>query len=238
MRFLVIPAVDVSGGRLARLAAGGAVPVDAFGGDPVVAARSFVEAGATWIHVVDMDLARAGEFRNLDVLRAIAAGGARVQASGGVRSGAEIDAALSAGASRVVLGSAALADRAATEELVARHGDGLAVGLEADGATIRPRGVVGAGLPLWDTLEWLADLPIARYVHTDVGRAGGLEGPDLDGTRALATSTGRPVIAAGGIRGVEDLRALAALGEGVEGAIVGRALYEGLDLRRALAAVS
>ena len=238
MRFLVIPAVDVSAGRLARLTAEGAVPVNAFGGDPVAAARSFVEAGATWIHVVDMDLALAGEFRNLDVVRAIAGVGARVQASGGVRSEAEIDAAMSAGASRVVLGSAALVDRGGTAELVARHGEALAMGLEADGATIRPRGMVGVELPLWETLEWLAGLPVARYVHTNVGRAGGLEGPDLDGAWALATSTGRPVIAAGGIRGVEDLRALAALGEGVEGAVVGRALYEGLDLRVALSAVA
>ncbi|MGH2528299.1 MAG: HisA/HisF-related TIM barrel protein [Actinomycetota bacterium] len=238
MRFLVIPAVDVLAGRLARLTAEGAVPVDAFGGDPVAAARSFVEAGATWIHVVDMDLALAGEFRSLDVVGAIAGVGARVQASGGVRSEAEIDAAMSAGASRVVLGSASLVDRAGAAELVARHGEALAVGLEADGATIRPRGMVGVELPLWETLEWLAGLPVARYLHTDVGRAGGLEGPDLDGAWALATSTRRPVIAAGGIRNVEDLRALAALGEGVEGAVVGRALYEGLDLREALSAVA
>lgn len=238
MRFLVIPAVDVSAGRLARLTAEGAVPVNAFGGDPVAAARSFVEAGATWIHVVDMDLALAGEFRSLDVVRAIAGVGARVQASGGVRSEAEIHTAISAGASRVVLGSASLVDREVTAELVARHGEALAVGLEADGATIRPRGMVGVELPLWETLEWLAGLPVARYVHTDVGRAGGLEGPDLDGALALATSTRRPVIAAGGIRNVEDLRALAALGEGIEGAVVGRALYEGLDLREALSAVA
>ncbi|MGH2661030.1 MAG: HisA/HisF-related TIM barrel protein [Actinomycetota bacterium] len=238
MRFLVIPAVDVSAGRLARLTAEGAVPVNAFGGDPVAAARSFVEAGATWIHVVDMDLALAGEFRSLEVVRAIAGVGARVQASGGVRSEAEIHAAISAGASRVVLGSASLVDREVTAELVARHGEALAVGLEADGATIRPRGMVGVELPLWETLEWLAGLPVARYVHTDVGRAGGLEGPDLDGALALATSTRRPVIAAGGIRNVEDLRALAALGEGIEGAVVGRALYEGLDLREALSAVA
>jgi len=201
VRFLVIPAVDVSAGRLARLTAEGAAPVDAFGGDPVAAARSFLEAGATWIHVVDMDLALAG-------------------------------------ASRVVLGSAALVDRGGTAALVARHGEAVAVGLEADGATIRPRGTVGVELQLWETLEWLDGLPVARYVHTDVRRAGALEGPDLDGAWALATSTGRPVIAAGGVRGVDDLRALAALGEGVEGAVVGRALYEGLDLRVALSAVA
>jgi phosphoribosylformimino-5-aminoimidazole carboxamide ribonucleotide (ProFAR) isomerase len=108
------------------------------------------------------------------------------------------------------------------------------VGIEAEGATIRPRGR-GAELPLWETLVWLVEAGVSRYVFTDVGRSGTLSGPDLDGVWALATHTGAPVIASGGIRSLDDLRAVAGLGGSVEGAIVGRALYEGLDVRDALA---
>jgi len=236
MAFEVIPAIDVSGGRLVRVTAAGHAPVDAFGGDPRAAAERYASEGARWVHVVDVDLAGSGEPGNLDVLRAVAGLGPRVQASGGVVSAAHVDALLDAGAARAVLGSAALADRDATERLVARLGEALVVGIEADGVRIVPRGSGGGELPLWETLEWLRGLDVSRFVFTEVGRVGSLEGPDLDGIWALAKHTGRPVIASGGIRGLEDLRALAALGGSVEGAIVGRALHEGgVDLRRALA---
>jgi phosphoribosylformimino-5-aminoimidazole carboxamide ribonucleotide (ProFAR) isomerase len=234
----VIPAIDVAEGSLARFTREGAVPIAAFGGDPTEAARAFAAAGATRIHVVDMDLAATGSPANLDVIRVAAGLGLLVQASGGVVTGAHVDAMISAGAERVVLGSAALAGREAIADILAGHADRLVVGIEADGPTIVPRGAAGRELPLWDTLVWLAELPVERFLYTEVGRAGALEGPDLDGIWALATHTGRPVIASGGIRGVEDLRAIAALGPSVEGAVVGRALYEGgLDLAAAIAAV-
>jgi phosphoribosylanthranilate isomerase len=234
--FEVIPAVDVFGGRLARLVEGGVVPVGAFGGDPMAAARSFVEAGARWIHVVDMDLALGGEFRNLEVVAGIAALGVSVQASGGIAGGREVEQALASGAVRVVLGSFALADRGAAEALLIRHGVALAVGIEADRDTIRPRAHPEVALPLQDTLAWLAGLDVARYVHTSLGRVGGLEGPDLDAIRALIEATKRPVLASGGIRGPQDLQGVASIG--AQGAILGRALYEGLDLHDALAAVA
>jgi len=234
--FEVIPAVDLFGGRLARLSEGRVVSVGAFGGDPLAAARSFVEAGARWIHVVDMDLALGGEFRNLEVVAGIAALGVSVQVSGGIATASEVELALASGAGRVVLGSSALADRAAAETLIARHHDALAVGIEADGETIHPRGRPGVALPFADTLAWLAGLNVARYVHTSVGRVGGLGGPDLDAIGALVEATNRPVLASGGIRGPQDLRGVASIG--AEGAILGRALYEGLDLRDALAAVA
>jgi phosphoribosylformimino-5-aminoimidazole carboxamide ribonucleotide (ProFAR) isomerase len=234
----VIPAIDVAGGRLARFTAGGPEPVSAFGGDPVEAARAFLAAGATWLHVVDMDLATSGEPRNAEVLRAVVDLGAMVQASGGVTSITQVEALRSAGAARVVLGSAALLDRAATAQLVGSSGEALVVGIEADGPTIRPRGLGAAELPLWETLQWLADLEVHRFLFTEVGRVGRMDGPDLDGIWALAVHTARPVLASGGIRGPDDLRALAALGPGIEGAVVGRALYEGgLDLATAIAAV-
>jgi phosphoribosylformimino-5-aminoimidazole carboxamide ribonucleotide (ProFAR) isomerase len=235
--FQVIPAVDVSGGRLARAGPSGIVRVEAFAGDPAEAARAFVAAGASWVHVVDLELALTGVAANLGVVRAIAELGVGVQASGGVSSAAEVEAALEAGASRVVLGSAALADRDAIGALIARFGTSLVVGIETDGRRIRPRRRGSEELPLWGTVEWLSRLPVARFLHTALDRVGRLEGPDVDGVLALARSTGRPVLASGGIRGIDDLVSLAALGGAVEGAVVGRALYEGLDLRDVLAAV-
>jgi phosphoribosylformimino-5-aminoimidazole carboxamide ribonucleotide (ProFAR) isomerase len=237
MSLLVIPAVDIASGRLARLSSGGIAPVDAFGGDPVAAARAFVESGATWIHVVDLDMAMTGEPRNLDVLAEIATLGASVQGSGGITTERQVEQVLSAGAARVVVGSAAFAFRDATAKLVTSRGDAVAVGIEADGSTLRPRGRGARDAPLWDALGWLAELDVARFVYTEVGRVDGMGGPDLDGIWALATHTGRPVIASGGVRGHDDLRAIAALGAGIEGAVIGRALYEGLDLAAAIAAV-
>ncbi|MGZ8606593.1 MAG: 1-(5-phosphoribosyl)-5-[(5-phosphoribosylamino)methylideneamino]imidazole-4-carboxamide isomerase [Actinomycetota bacterium] len=233
MPFEVIPALDVAGGRLVRMSAGGAVPVAAFGGDPLAAASAFVEAGATRLHVVDVDLASSGRPSNLDVLRVVCGFGVPVQASGGVATASQADALLGAGAERVVLGSAALADRGAAAALIAALGERACVGVEAAGSAIRPRGG-GDEMPLWETLEWLAGLDVARYLFTEVGRVGALSGPDLDGIWALAMHTRRPVIASGGIRSVEDLRAIAGLGGTVEGAVVGRALQEGLELRDAL----
>jgi phosphoribosylformimino-5-aminoimidazole carboxamide ribonucleotide (ProFAR) isomerase len=231
--FEVIPAIDVAHGRLVRLSAEGVVPVDAFGGDPVAAATAFVTAGAGRLHVVDVDLATTGEPANLDVLRTVVELGVPVQASGGVVTAAQVEDLLAAGAARVVLGSAALAARAEVERLVAGLGERVCVGVEAEGAEIRPRGG-GPALPLWETLVWLGGLEVPRFVFTEVARVGGLGGPDLDGIWALATHTGRPVLAAGGIRSLDDLRAVAALGGTVEGAIVGRALHEGLDPAEAL----
>jgi phosphoribosylformimino-5-aminoimidazole carboxamide ribonucleotide (ProFAR) isomerase len=235
--FQVIPAIDVAAGRLARISGAGAEPLAAFGGDPVVAAQAFAASGARWLHVVDLDLARSGRAENLDVVRRVAALGVPVQASGGVRTAEQVEAFLGAGASRVVVGSAALGEPEAVRGLLERFGDRLVVAIEADGATIRPRGE-GPELPLWDTLGWLAELPVARFLFVEVGRVGRMEGPDLDGIWALARHTGRPVLASGGIRSLEDLLAVAALDEHVEGAVIGRALLEGgLSLPDALAAV-
>ena len=234
MTFEVIPAIDVGGGRLVRMGGDGVVPVEAFGGDPLTAAEAFVASGARRLHVVDVDLATSGRPSNVEILRRVAALGVPVQASGGVRSKAQVDALLEAGADRVVLGSAALSFRDAVEALVRDRGERLCIGIEADGPTIRPRGR-GGELPLWETLQWLGGVSVARFVFTEVGRVSSLGGPDLDGIWALATHTERPVLASGGVRSVDDVGAIAALGAGVEGVIVGRALHEGLDLAAALA---
>jgi phosphoribosylformimino-5-aminoimidazole carboxamide ribotide isomerase len=233
----VIPALDVAGGRLVHVLGPGQVAATAFGADPVTAARAFVDSGATRLHVVDVDLARTGEVGNPDVLGAVCGLGVPVQASGGVRSEEQVDALLARGAERVVLGSAALHDRDEAGVLLRRFGDRLVVGIEADGKTVRPRGT-DLELPLGDLLVWLAGLEVRRYLFTEVGRAGGLEGPDLDAIGAFAAFSPVPVVVAGGIRGVDDVRAVAALDGRIEGAVIGRALYEGLDLRAAIAAVA
>jgi phosphoribosylformimino-5-aminoimidazole carboxamide ribonucleotide (ProFAR) isomerase len=236
MGFEVIPAIDVAGGQLARLSSSGPVPIGAFGGDPIAAASAFIEDGAVWIHVVDVDHALAGAVIDTDLLKRISRLDVRVQASGGLSNAVEVETALEAGAERAVLSSAGLADRDGARALIEVHGEALVVGIEADGTRIVPRGAGSVELPLWDTLRWLGDLEVARFLHTEVGRTGRLRGPDLDGVWALARSTSRPVLASGGIRSLEDLRALARLDTGVEGAVVGRALYEGFDLRAARAA--
>jgi len=237
MPFEVIPALDVAGGRLVRVTGSGQVAASMFGADPLAAAHAFVDAGATRLHVVDVDLARTGAIANADVVGAVSGLGVPVQASGGVRTDEQVDALLARGAERVVLGSAALRDRERAEELVRRFDDRLVVGVEADGHTVRPRGT-DLELPLRDLLVWLAGLEVRRYLFTEVGRVGALEGPDLDGIRAFAEVSPAPVVVAGGIRGVDDLRAVAALDGRIEGAVIGRALYEGLDLRAAIVAVA
>ena len=236
MTFDVLPAIDVAGGRLARYTPGGPEPVQAHGGDPIVAAQACVEAGAAWIHVVDMDLAFLGEARNLDVLRSIVALGVQVQAAGAIASDAEIEAALEAGASRVVLGSAALADMAVASRAIERFGDRLAVGIEVDGERIRARGRQAIDLPLADTLGSAVAAGATRFVLTAVPRVSTMKGPDL-GALAGVVALERPVIAAGGIATADDL--MAVRDAGAEGAIVGRAALEGgLDLAKAFASFS
>ena len=233
----VIPGLDVSRGRLVRITSEGAEPVESFGGDPVAAAEAFVEAGARHLHVVDVDLAGSGRVGNAETLAALSSLGVPVQASGGVRSAEQADAMLAAGASRVVLGSAGLADREGTEALVERLGDALIVGIEGDGPVIRPRGTRDE-LPMWDTVVWLATVRVRRFLFTEVGRVGALGGPDLDGMWAFAGHSAAPVLVAGGIRGVDDLRSIVELGGPIEGAVIGRALYEGTGLGDLISALA
>jgi phosphoribosylformimino-5-aminoimidazole carboxamide ribonucleotide (ProFAR) isomerase len=235
--FDVIPAIDVTGGRLGRLAAEGPVPVDAFGGDPVAAAEAFVRAGARWLHVVDMDLAATGNALNINTVmsirRAALFAGARIQASGGVSRKEDIEYLLDVGAARVVLGSRALADPELVTDLITEHGDRLAVGVEVQEDRIRSRGMDAVDLPLTATLAWLKETDAARFVVTAVARVGRLAGPDLAAIEVIA-ALGRPVIAAGGIASTQDLWAVREAG--AEAAIVGRAAMEGgLDLAAAMA---
>jgi phosphoribosyl isomerase A len=225
--FDVIPALDVSDGRLVRWTGVGAASVDGpYHGDPLAAASAIRDAGARWVHLVDVDLALAGR-RRLDALVGnVAALGLRVQASGGITAPDDVDAMLAAGADRVVLSSSILADAGAPEALFARLGEAVAAGVEVDGDEVRPRGRRDLTWPLAAALRRLADIGATRYVVTAVRRAGASSGPDLDAVRRLRDALAGPIIASGGIRSVDDLRAVASIG-GVEAAIVGAAVVAG-----------
>ena len=231
--FKVVPAIDVSGGVLARFTSDGPRPVEAFGGNPVAAAEAAVAAGATWIHVVDMDLASAGEARNLEIVAAIASLPVAVQAAGGVRTADQVRDLSEAGATRVVLGSAVLADELATTTLLSAEGPRLVVGIEVERGRIRSRGRDRVDLPLMETLGWVVSAGAPELLVTSVARVGERAGPDLE-LMARVVRAGRPVLVAGGIATIADLHDPRAAG--AAGAIVGTAALEGsLDLGDAIA---
>jgi len=234
MPFTVLPAIDLWEGRLALLTGDGPAPSDAFGGDPLVAAAAYVGAGARWLHVVDMDLAFRGEAGNADLIRGLcAAGGARVQASGGVRTAAQVEELRSLGAARVVLASAALDDEDAVVEIVGRSRPGeTVIGIEVADGRIRAR-AADVDLELASTLGWLSAAGAEALLVTAVDRVATIAGPDTALVRRVARA-GLPFVAAGGIRSLADLEAVRAAG--ASGAVVGRSALEGsLDLAAALA---
>jgi len=179
MGFEVLPAIDVSGGRLAVSTARGPEPVEAYGGDPVAAARAYVDAGATWLHVVDLDHAFLGEPRNLGVVTTITELGPSVQGSGGLRTADDVQEMLDAGARRAVLGSGALGDEAHAQESIRRFAGRLVVGIEVDEGRIRSRGLHRVDLPISETLGWLVAAGAHAFLATDVRRVGTLDGPLL-----------------------------------------------------------
>lgn len=231
---LIIPAIDLLGGRAVRLEQGDFARVTDFGPDPVALARGFAEAGATWLHVVDLDGARLGHWCHLDVIADIvAAAGVPVQAGGGARDLGQVEAALERGVARVIVGTAATESPAVAASWAARFGPRLVFSLDT-----RDRRVVTDG---WRNesaeepvalAEKLRDAGAARFIHTDTVRDGTLRGPDLSGLSALLP-LGVPVLVAGGIATYADLEAIR--DAGAEGAIVGRALLEGkIELAPAL----
>ena len=234
--FEVIPAIDVSDGVLATFTSAGPHPLEAYGGDPLTAAEAAVAAGATWIHVVDMDLAIRGEARNLEVVAAIASLPVAVQAAGGVRTASEVRVLFEAGATRVVLGSAALADEHVAAELLSAEGPRLVIGIEVHEGRIRARGRDPVNLPLMETLGWVVSAGASALLVTSVTRVGEREGPDVELVHQVVRA-GRPVLAAGGVASITDLHDLRAAG--AVGAVVGRAALEGsLDLSAAIAEFS
>ena len=237
------PAVDLQDGAAVRLVQGD------FGrrhdyGDPVELARRYAAAGAPWIHVVDLDAARTGEPRNRDTVLAIAAAvDVPVQAGGGVRSMPHAAALLDGGVARVVVGTAAMRDPAFLAEMTARHPGRVAVGLDhrGGGAEVAVAGwEAGGGVSLDEAIARLEEVDVAAVVVTAIERDGMLAGPDVDGLAHVLARSSHPVVASGGVSSAADLRTLAGLaadGRRLAGAIVGKALVDGvLGIEEAVAA--
>lgn len=226
----LLPAVDVAAGEAVRLVQGAAGTETTYG-DPAAAAQAWCDAGAQWLHLVDLDAA-FGRGNNSDLLAAVVARmseqGMLVELSGGIRDDESLRRALATGCARVNLGTAALEDPTWTREAIARHGERIAVGLDVRGRTLAARGWTAEGGDLFETLARLDADGCARYVVTDVGRDGTMSGPNLDLLRSVCEATDRPVVASGGVSSLADVEALRGLsGVGVEGAIIGKALYAG-----------
>jgi len=234
---VLLPAVDIAGGEAVRLVQGEAGSETGYG-DPIAAARDWADQGASWIHLVDLDAA-FGRGSNLEVVQAVIdrVEDVRVELSGGIRDDASLEAALATGAQRVNIGTAALEDPAWTERVIALYGDRIAVGLDVRGTTLAARGWTREGGDLWEVLDRLEHAGCARYVVTDVTKDGTLAGPNLELLAQVLERTGKPVVASGGIASLDDLKRLRSLTDsGLEGAIVGKALYAGaFTLTEALA---
>ena len=227
-KLVLLPAVDVADGKAVRLTQGEAGTETSYG-DPVDAALDFARQGAEWIHLVDLDAA-FGRGSNAGVLRKVIkqVRGVQVELSGGIRDDRTLEAALESGASRINLGTAALENPEWTAKVIAEHGDAIAVGLDVRGTTLAARGWTQEGGDLWQVMDRLEEAGAARYVVTDVTKDGTLQGPNLDLLRQIMDRTHRPLVASGGVSSLDDIAALRELVPlGLEGAIVGKALYAG-----------
>lgn len=224
---IVYPAIDLLGGRCVRLRQGDYAQATVYSDDPVAVARGFRDAGAAWIHVVDLDAARSGvPVHHALIARIRAETGLRVQTGGGVRGMDVLEAHLAAGVERVVLGTAAVKDRAFTEEALRRHGDRIAIGIDARGGEVSVDGwTAGGGVRAADFARTMEALGARTVVFTDIARDGMLAGPAIEATAELVRGTGLAVIASGGIGSQADIDAVRAVG--AAGVIVGKAFYEG-----------
>jgi 1-(5-phosphoribosyl)-5-[(5-phosphoribosylamino)methylideneamino] imidazole-4-carboxamide isomerase/N-(5'phosphoribosyl)anthranilate isomerase len=239
MRLILLPAVDVKDGQAVRLVQG-ALENETKYGNPLDAALDFQNAGAEWIHLVDLDAA-FGIGSNSELLaKVVGSLDVKVELSGGIRDDESLERALATGCARINLGTAALENPDWTAQVIAKHGEKIAVGLDVRGHTLAARGWTTEGGNLFETIERLDRDGCARYVLTDVAKDGTLMGPNIKLLKEVAAATDRPIIASGGVSSLADLEAIQELTEiGVEGAIVGKALYAGaFTLREALAKVS
>jgi len=235
----LLPAVDVAGGRTVRLVQGAAGTETSYG-DPTDAALAWQEAGASWIHLVDLDAAFGRGSNGPQLADLIGRLDVKVELSGGIRDDIALSGALATGCARVVIGTAALEDPDWVAKAIAEHGDRIAVGLDVRGTRLAARGWTTDGGELDDALDRLELAGCHRYVVTDIEKDGMLRGPNLDLLRQVCARTDKPVVASGGVASLTDLHAIASLVPlGVEGAIVGKALYAGaFTLPEALAAVA
>ena len=227
-KLVLLPAVDVADGKAVRLTQGEAGTETNYG-DPVDAAADWAAQGAEWIHLVDLDAA-FGRGNNAGVIRKVIkqVKGVNVELSGGIRDDASLEAALATGAKRINLGTAALENPEWAANVIGQYGEAVAVGLDVRGTTLAARGWTRDGGDLWTVIDRLEQAGCTRYVVTDVTKDGTLQGPNIDLLRQVMERTNRPVIASGGVSNLDDLVALRGLVPlGLEGAIVGKALYAG-----------
>ncbi|GLI01166.1 bifunctional 1-(5-phosphoribosyl)-5-((5-phosphoribosylamino)methylideneamino)imidazole-4-carboxamide isomerase/phosphoribosylanthranilate isomerase PriA [Phytohabitans aurantiacus] len=227
MSLVLLPAVDVASGQAVRLVQGAAGSETVYG-DPLDAALAWQRDGASWVHLVDLDAAFGRGSNAAQLADVVGRLDVAVELSGGIRDDESLERALATGAARVNIGTAALEDPEWCDRVVGEYGDRVAIGLDVRGHTLSARGWTRDGGDLFEVLERLEKAGCQRYVVTDVHRDGTLTGPNLDLLREVCGRTAKPVIASGGVSTLDDLRALSGLAsEGVEGVIVGKALYAG-----------
>lgn len=236
---IIYPAIDIKDGKCVRLFKGKMDEVTVFSDGPVEMAKKWEEAGARFLHVVDLDGAVEGEPQNLEIVRKIvAAVSVPVQLGGGIRSFESVEEALSAGVRRVILGTIAVKDPALLQKVVGLYGESIAVGIDAREGKVAVSGwIENTPLDAVAVAKRMENVGVKRVIYTDIERDGTLIGPNLSGLRKLLESTTIPIIASGGISVVSDIQKLKELeGLGLEGAIIGRALYVGtISLREAIA---
>jgi 1-(5-phosphoribosyl)-5-[(5-phosphoribosylamino)methylideneamino] imidazole-4-carboxamide isomerase/N-(5'phosphoribosyl)anthranilate isomerase len=240
MKYLeLLPAVDVKDGRAVRLVQG-ELSKESIYGAPLEVALEFQSAGAEWIHLVDLDAAFGRGDNSLMLAEIVGALDIKVELSGGVRDDESLARAIATGCTRINLGTAALENPEWTARVIAKHGDLIAVGLDVRGQILAARGWTSEGGDLFETLARLDRDGCARYVVTDVTKDGTLTGPNIELLKSVCSATSKPVVASGGISNLSDIADLAALTSiGIEGAIVGKALYSGaFTLQEALKVAS
>lgn len=234
----LLPAIDILDGAAVRLAKGDYARVTVYNASPVDQAKEFEQKGARWIHVVDLNGARSGSPKNIDLVeRIVTQTSLSVEVGGGVRAIDTIARLVDAGAARVVLGTKLVTDKEFAQAAVEDFGDALTAGIDAKGGEVAIQGWrEGAGVPAADLVREMGAMGYRHLVFTDIARDGMQTGIDAAAYERIASAFGHPVIASGGVATIDDVRALRAVADSIEGVITGRAVYEGtLDLEEALA---
>lgn len=234
----IYPAIDLKQGQGVRLLYGDFDKMTVYAPDPAAQALEFLEAGCTWVHVVDLDGALEGETGNRDAVKAILQTGAQIQLGGGIRTMASIEGWLDAGVKRVIMGTAALKDPDLVKEAAKAFPGQIVVGADARDGRIAAEGwIETSDVPVLELVQQFEDCGVAAVVFTDISRDGALTGVNAEATAKLADAVSIPIIASGGVKDIEDIKACAAHAHtGIDGVITGRAIYDGrLNLQEAIA---